>query len=60
MFQVERMISAHTILLALEGIPGIYIHSFIGLRNDYERVKRRVVRAQSIVGYGRNKLYVRH
>ena len=38
-FQVERMISAHTILLALEGIPGIYIHSFLGSENDYERVQ---------------------
>ena len=38
-FQVDRMISAHTILLALEGIPGIYIHSFLGSENDYERVQ---------------------
>tara|TARA_E500000178_G_scaffold68199_1_gene65649 strand:- start:1244 stop:4213 length:2970 start_codon:yes stop_codon:yes gene_type:complete len=32
--QVDRMVCAHTILLALEGIPGIYIHSFLGTEND--------------------------
>ena len=26
-------------MLGLEGIPGIYIHSLVGTRNDYERVK---------------------
>ncbi len=36
---VERFICAHAIMLALEGIPGIYIHSLLGTRNDYERVE---------------------
>ena len=31
---------AHTILLALEGIPAFYIHSLLGTRNDYERYGR--------------------
>jgi len=31
---------AHTILLALEGIPALYIHSLLGTRNDYERYER--------------------
>ena len=35
----ERFISAHTILLAIEGIPGIYIHSLFGTPNDHEKVK---------------------
>ena len=38
-FQVKRMVCAHTILLALEGIPAIYIHSFLGSENDYARVQ---------------------
>lgn len=36
---VERFVCAHEIMLALEGIPGIYIHSLLGTRNDYERVE---------------------
>ncbi len=36
---VERFVCAHAIMLALEGIPGIYIHSLVGTRNDYERVE---------------------
>ncbi|MAG75259.1 MAG: alpha-amylase [Colwelliaceae bacterium] len=36
---MQRFICAHTIMLALEGIPGIYIHSLLGTRNDYEKLK---------------------
>jgi sucrose phosphorylase len=36
---LERFICAHTIMLGLEGIPGIYIHSLVGTRNDYDRVE---------------------
>jgi sucrose phosphorylase len=36
---VQRFICAHAIMLALEGIPGIYIHSLLGTRNDYQRVE---------------------
>ena len=35
----ERFICAHAIMLGLEGIPGIYIHSLLGTRNDYARVE---------------------
>ncbi|MDO6562006.1 sugar phosphorylase [Amphritea sp. 1_MG-2023] len=35
-----RFICAHSIMLALEGIPGIYLHSLLGTLNDHERVKR--------------------
>ncbi len=36
---LQRFICAHAIMLALEGVPGIYIHSLIGTRNDYQRVE---------------------
>ena len=36
---IERFICAHAIMLALEGIPAIYIHSLLATGNDYERVK---------------------
>ena len=35
----ERFICAHAIMLGLEGIPAIYIHSLLGTRNDYARVE---------------------
>ncbi|MDO6507237.1 sugar phosphorylase [Colwellia sp. 4_MG-2023] len=34
----ERFICAHAIMFALEGIPGIYIHSLIGTQNDYKKL----------------------
>lgn len=36
---LERFICAHAIMLGLEGIPGIYIHSLVGTGNDYEKLK---------------------
>jgi len=36
---LERFICAHAIMLGLEGIPGIYIHSLLGTRNDFDRVE---------------------
>jgi sucrose phosphorylase len=38
-FGYARFICAHAIMLGLEGIPGIYIHSLLGTRNDYKRVE---------------------
>lgn len=38
-WNMERFICAHAIMLALEGIPGIYIHSLLGTHNDYEKLK---------------------
>ena len=35
---VDRMTLAHAILLGLEGVPAIYLHSFLGTRNDEHRV----------------------
>ncbi|MES9869631.1 MAG: sugar phosphorylase [Sedimenticola sp.] len=34
-----RFICAHALMLGLEGIPGIYIHSLLATRNDQERVE---------------------
>ena len=34
----ERFICAHAIMFALEGIPGIYIHSLLGTQNDYQKL----------------------
>ncbi|MFK7888259.1 MAG: sugar phosphorylase [Gammaproteobacteria bacterium] len=39
-FQIERFVCAHAIMLALEGIPGIYVHSLLGTPNDYEGLAR--------------------
>lgn len=36
---LQRFICAHAIMLALEGVPAIYIHSLVGTRNDYQRVE---------------------
>lgn len=35
----QRFICAHAIMLGLEGIPGIYIQSLFGSRNDYTRLE---------------------
>ena len=39
-YQVDRFVCAHAIMLALEGIPGIYLHSLLGTPNDYEGLAR--------------------
>ena len=46
----ERFICTHAIMLALEGIPAIYIQSFLGSRNDHWRVEHT----------GRNRSINRH
>ncbi|GJM12258.1 MAG: sucrose phosphorylase [Pseudohongiella sp.] len=38
-FAYQRFICAHAIMLALEGIPGIYIQSLFGSRNDHSRLE---------------------
>ena len=50
-WQMQRFICAHTVMLALEGIPAFYIHSLLGTENDYDRMEntgrfRSVNRAQ--------------
>lgn len=39
-WQLERFICAHAIMLALEGVPAIYIHSLLATPNDLEAVER--------------------
>ncbi len=34
----ERFICAHAIMFALEGVPGVYIHSMLGTKNDYKKL----------------------
>ena len=36
---IERFVCAHAIMLGLEGIPGIYVHSLLATRNDYQRME---------------------
>lgn len=37
-YQIQRFLCAHTIMLGLEGLPGVYIHSLLGTTNDYDKV----------------------
>ncbi len=37
--KVKRFLAAQSILLTMAGVPGIYIHSLLGSRNDLEGVK---------------------
>ncbi|MBN2684592.1 MAG: hypothetical protein JXR40_04890 [Pontiellaceae bacterium] len=39
-YQVARFICAHTIMLALEGIPGLYLNSMLATPNDYALVEK--------------------
>lgn len=39
-YNVDRFICAHAIMLALEGIPGIYIHSLLATSNDTDKLER--------------------
>ena len=38
--QVARFMVSQAIMLALQGVPGIYVHSLFGSRNDYAGVQR--------------------
>ncbi len=37
-FQVKRFIASRSIALAIQGVPGIYLHGLIGTENDVEAV----------------------
>jgi len=39
-WNIERFVCAHAIMFALEGIPGIYIHSLLAASNDVEKLER--------------------
>jgi len=38
-WQLQRFLCAHTIMLALEGVPAFYIHSLLATENDYARME---------------------
>jgi glycosidase len=38
--QVQRFITAHSIMMTLPGVPGIYIHSLLGSRSDHAGVAK--------------------
>ncbi len=44
---VRRMVTAHALMLALPGVPALYVHSLLGSRNDLRRL-RETGRARSI------------
>lgn len=46
---IARFMAAHAIMLALAGLPGIYVHSLVGSSNDQEGVAQ-TGRARSING----------
>jgi sucrose phosphorylase len=48
--QLQRFLCAHAIMMALEGIPAVYVHSFFGTGNDYRRLEHT----------GRNRAINRH
>ena len=37
-FQVKRFVASRIIAMIIQGVPGIYLHSLIGTRNDIEAV----------------------
>ncbi|MCF7971449.1 MAG: alpha-amylase [Methylococcaceae bacterium] len=39
-FQVPRFIAAHTIMIALQGIPALYIHSLTATSSDHQGVEQ--------------------
>lgn len=39
-FGIERFLCAHAIMLAMEGIPALYIHSLLATANDHQRVEK--------------------
>ncbi len=49
-WQIERFLASQTIMMALEGIPAFYIHSFLATPNDYAEVAKT----------GRNRSINRH
>ena len=39
-FAYKRFYNAHAIMLSFEGLPGLYIHSLFGTKNNYESLKK--------------------
>ena len=47
-WQFQRFICAHTIMIALEGVPAFYIHSFLGTENDYKKRLNQLLRGNNM------------
>lgn len=56
-WQFERFICAHAIMFALEGVPGIYIHSFLATNNYNEGWNSPAKTVQSIATNGISTSY---
>lgn len=59
--RIAKFLAAQTILLSLQGIPGIYIHSLLGSRNDYfgkttSGIPRRINREKLDLSYIKEQL----
>lgn len=59
--RISKFIAAQTILLSLQGVPGIYIHSLLGSRNDYHGktvsgIPRRINREKLDLAYIQEQL----
>lgn len=59
--RVGRFLAAETILLSMQGMPAIYIHSLLGSRNDYagmtaSGIPRRINREQICLDYLKEQL----
>lgn len=59
--RIVKFLAAETILLSLQGVPGIYIHSLLGSRNDYygkttSGIPRRINREKLEFTYIREQL----
>lgn len=57
--RIGKFLAAETLLLSLQGVPGIYIHSLLGSRNDYygkelSGIPRRINREK--LDYGKLKI----
>ncbi|MYM55763.1 sugar phosphorylase [Thalassovita mangrovi] len=40
-WQFDRFMTSQTLIMALEGIPAIYVHALLGTPNDHEAVEKR-------------------
>lgn len=54
--RINKFLAAETILLSMQGLPGIYVHSLIGSRNDYygkeiSGIPRRINREKININY---------
>jgi glycosidase len=59
--RIDKFLAAETILLSMQGVPGIYIHSLLGSRNDYygrttSGIPRRINREKLDYGYVKEQL----